>query len=85
MTNLTKYAVLTAALSILSASCLMPSAHAQATGSTTTTTTTAAEKPAPHKSKAAKRRNARKKAKLKSDASKVIEKGVDKAGANLTK
>ncbi len=84
MTKLTKYAVLTAALSILSASCLMPSAHAQATG-TTTTTTTAAEKPAPHKSKTAKRRNARKRAKLKSDASKVIEKGVDKAGANLTK
>jgi cell division septum initiation protein DivIVA len=59
----------------------MPSVLAQATGSTTTT---AAETPAPHKKKTAKRRNARKRAKLKSDASKVIEKGVDKAGANLT-
>ena len=82
MTKLTNCAAFFAALSILFTSCLMPSALAQSTDASKTTVSEKAA--APKKAKTAGT-NARKSAKLKSSASKDIEKGVEKAGSNLNK
>ena len=83
MTKLSNYVVLSAVLSIISTSCLTPSVLAQ---DTEPSKTAAPEKAAtPHKTQTAKRRTARKKAKLKADSTKVIEKGVKQAGTNLEK
>jgi len=82
MTKLNNYVVLSAVLSIVSTALVTPSAIAQDSAPATTTAPAAAT---PHKTQTAKRRTARKKAKLKSDASKVIGKGVTKAGTNLEK
>ncbi|CAN5644952.1 hypothetical protein BH10CYA1_BH10CYA1_14250 [soil metagenome] len=80
MTNLTKTAVLAISLSLLSASFLLPSAIAQ------TETTTAAPAATTAATAPAKKKAARKKrAKLKKQASQIIEKGVEKANANVTK
>ncbi len=79
MTNLTKTAVLAISLSLLSASFLLPSAIAQTETTTAPAATTAAKAPAKKKA------NAKKRAKLKKQASQIIEKGVEKANANVTK
>lgn len=77
MTNQTKTAILAISLSLLSASLLMPSAIAQTETSTATTTaTTEAKAPA---------KKTKKRAKLKKQATQIIEKGVEKANANVTK
>ena len=84
MTKLTNFAVLTAALSLISTTCMTPSAFAQnAEPSSATSSTQKAA--APSKAKTAKKRVAKKRAKLKSDASKIIKKGVEQAGTNLDK
>ncbi len=83
MIKLANTIVLSTALSLFAASAFVLPSLAQGTD---TAASDASTKAAPaKKAVTAKKRNARKRAKLKSDASKTIEKGVDKANTNLNK
>lgn len=85
MTNLTKKAVLAISLSLLSASCLVPTAFAQ-TDSTAAAPTAAAPAATAAKPKAHhhRRRHARKSAKLKQQATDIVKNGVENANAKVT-